>query len=145
MLRWRITILQFAFVLVAACFALVCNGCGGGVGCTAQYVSGIVLRVVDAETGVSIADGAVATLRGNDYTETMRPYEYAGPRPGADPYDYSGFIPLSFAGAGERADKYIIRVQKDGYEPFEQTVQVTRDVCHVNQKDLTANLKRVAP
>ncbi|MBC8140971.1 MAG: PEGA domain-containing protein [Armatimonadetes bacterium] len=132
---------RFALVFAAALCALLCHSCGGSDGCTADVVPGIVLRVVDAETGITLVRDSVVTLQSGDYTETLRTYESIYSETRLTPPN----TPVSVAGAYERVGDYTIRVERDGYEPWEQTTRVTRNECHVNRNDLTASLKRVAP
>lgn len=131
---------SFSVVSLLVLVCLLCNcGCGsstdssGGIGCTANIVDGIVVKVYDARTHVPIAGSAVGKLRDGSYTETLRPFSF----------DASGTA-ISLSGAAERAGTYTVRIEKPGYTPFErQNVVVTRGICHVDVTTLTADLQPI--
>lgn len=103
-------------LLLAAAAVLAAGGCnflGGGIACTAVFVYGVNVSVVDQD-GNPVA-GAMATLTEGDYSEQM-----AELRTG------------EFAGAGERAGTYTLTVEAGGFETVTITdIVVTSDVCHV--------------
>jgi hypothetical protein len=52
--------------------------------------------------------------------------------------------PLSLVGALGRPGRYTVRVEKDGYEPWEvRDVRVREDACQLNGGRLEASLKRI--
>ena len=125
--------------LIAVCLlALVMflTGCGGGGGpgsylCTADVEPGIVVTVVDAQTRAPIAQGATGTILKDKYSDTMRPFES----------DANGTL-LSLAGAYETPGVFTVRIEKTGYQAWEQTnVRVTNGPCHVKGVQLEADLQ----
>lgn len=114
------------------------GGCSSGYGCGASVDPAVVVTVTDAETKAPAAEGAVGTVRDGDYSETLGVYSRTYVE--ADSF---GGIPLSLGGAWGRPGTYTVRVEKDGYEPWEATgVRVRQDVCQFSGSRLEAELKR---
>lgn len=115
------------------------GGWGSGHGCSGGVYPAIEVHVTDAQTGAPAAEGAIGTLRDGDYTESLRVHSgtYVEDSP-------SSSIPLSLGGAVGRPGTYTVRVEKDGYEPWEATgVRVRQDVCQLSGGQLEARLERV--
>jgi hypothetical protein len=129
--RWFVS---FAFLAVVPFL----GGCSSGYGCAAFIDRAIEVTVIDAETKAPAVEGAVGTIRDGDYTETLRvsgwTYARGGPEQGT---------PLWLGGALGRPGTYTVRVEKDGYEPWEvRGVRVRQDACQLNGGRLEAELKR---
>lgn len=133
MRRW------FALTILVS-IALFTSGCGGvSFGCSASVEPGIVVAVFDSETKAPAADGAVATIRDGDFTQTLRGYS----RRNSDTPGEPGEL-LSFSGADERSGTYTVRVEKAGYTPWEvKNVHVRKGDCHVETVRLEAYLTPV--
>ena len=113
------------------------SGCSSGYGCGASVDPAILVRVIDAETKDPAAAGATATVRDGDYVETLREYVWS------EPEGDGQAVPLSLGGALGRPGTYTVRVEKDGYEPWEvRGVRVRQDVCQLKGGRLEAELKR---
>jgi hypothetical protein len=119
------------------CAALVLmasvGGCrsatAGGSACTTEVVPGIAVAVRDQATGAPAATGAVGTITSGTYSERMRLI-------GSDNGE-----PLVLGGADEREGTYTVRIEKTGYQPWEQSnVRVRQDICHVITAEILANL-----
>ena len=97
--------------------------------CTAQFVYGISVDVVDSGSGAPLADSATMTLRDGNYVEsaTLSP---------------DG---LTMNGAGERAGNYTVVVARPRYHNWVRTeVQVDADECHVIPIKLRAELQEIS-
>ncbi len=96
--------------------------------CTAQFVYGISVDVMDSENGSPLADSATMTLRDGDYVESTT-------------LSSDG---LTMAGAGERAGNYTVIVARPSYHNWVRTeVEVTADECHVIPVKLRAELQGI--
>lgn len=63
--------------------------------------------------------------------------EFTGPGPGEDALSMYGFF--------ERAGRYLVTVDKAGYQQWKQEgVRVTRDQCHVRTVRLQADLTPIS-
>jgi hypothetical protein len=124
-----------ALVLLSS--ALCLAGCGaGGYGCSASVERAIEVDVLDAVTGRPIADGASGTLRDGSFSEAMPIVRW---KTGASP---EMLIPVALGGANERQGTYTVRVEREGYSPWEaRNVRVDRGPCHVNTRRLEARLQ----
>ena len=97
--------------------------------CTAQFVYGISVDVVDSGSEAPLADSATMTLRDGNYVEsaTLSP---------------DG---LTMNGAGERAGNYTVVVARPRYHNWVRTeVQVDADECHVIPIKLRAELQEIS-
>ena len=97
--------------------------------CTAQFVYGISVDVVDSGSGAPLADSATLTLRAGSHVEsaTLSP---------------DG---LTMNGAGERAGNYTVAVARPQYHNWVRTeVQVDADECHVIPVKLRAELQKIS-
>tara|TARA_B100000953_G_scaffold235501_1_gene196883 strand:- start:34 stop:369 length:336 start_codon:yes stop_codon:yes gene_type:complete len=97
--------------------------------CTAQFVYGISVDVVDSGSGAPLADSATMTLRDGSHVEsaTLSP---------------DG---LTMNGAGERAGNYTVAVARPQYHNWVRTeVQVDADECHVIPVKLRAELQKIS-
>lgn len=114
-------------------------GCGdlsphGPRPCTAQYVPGIEVMILDAETRLPTACGATVWLTDGGYQEQAADLCIEGL---PDSLQYSRIM-----GAYEREGVYTVVVTKAGYEPWTMSsVQVAGDECHVFTQRLVAYLK----
>jgi hypothetical protein len=117
--------LMGALVLAAA---VVASGCEERVQstCTPNLVDGLVIFIVNVETGAPICD-AVLTARDGAYSETLAPG--GGCR---------------YSGASERPGSYTLRAEAPGFLPTSTVsavrVGVTEDGCHVEAARLTIRL-----
>jgi len=114
--------------LLALTSLLGCDDLGPTI-CTAQFVYGISLDVVDSGSGAPLADSATMTLRDGNYVEstTLSP---------------DG---LTMTGAGERAGNYTVVVARPQYHNWVRTeVEVTADECHVIPVKLRAELQKIS-
>ena len=104
--------------------------------CTAEYVPGIEVMILDAETRLPAACGATVWLTDDGYLELAVDHCVEG-RPDSLQYPW-------IMGAYEREGVYTIVVTKAGYESWSMSsVQVTGDECHVHTQRLEAYLQRV--
>lgn len=127
---------RFALLFPVASFALLCHGCTGfnGYGCVANVEPGIEVRIVDTVTGLPPAGDITVTATGGDYSEELRMLDVSG----------LSSAPLLFAGAYGRPGTYTVRVEKSGYERFEQkNVRVKKLQCGNDLQNITVNLKPI--
>jgi hypothetical protein len=112
----------------AACAILsLAAGCTDPLGtvCTMQFVYGVTVTVLDGGSGEPIATGATLTIRESGYMEVVT----------------DSFDGRSLAGAGERAGRYTLTVERPGYAPWVQDgVVVLGGECHVTPVSLEARL-----
>ncbi len=128
-----------ALLAVAACFG-VFPGCSADSGirspgrpCTANWVPGISIRVVDAETDEPAACGTSSIVTAAGYSAALDDYCEAYPR---SPW---------LQGAWERRGVYRVSLQKPGYQTWtSEEIVVTGDECHVHTIELEARLERTA-
>ncbi|HPZ99273.1 MAG TPA: carboxypeptidase regulatory-like domain-containing protein [Phycisphaerae bacterium] len=93
--------------------------------CTEEARPGVIVKVINAVTGVPITD-AIVTLTEGDYHEELE---------GGDGDEY--------VGAFERRGIYSLVVEAPGFLPETiDTVVVTENFCHVNTTKLTVALRR---
>jgi len=101
-----------------------CGGASDPIACTAQFVYGITVHVVDATTGLPVSDGLSGNLQDGSYSEAMMAF-------GSD-----------LVGAGERAGTYAVTVTATGYSEWSTSeVVVTADECHVIPVSLEPRLQ----
>jgi len=108
----RNAVIGISLLLVAGCPLAGFIPCGGVV-CTEVYVYGMNVAVIDVSNNP--ITGAILTLMDGDYSETMEELA-AG----------------EYAGAGERAGTYTLKVEADGF--VTQTIRdivIDADECHV--------------
>lgn len=118
-MTWLLRLLLLAFVIAG-------GACGQG--CDAVLKAGIAVTIVDGATGNPFQGDVTVIATEGSYLETAIP-------PAADPR--TAFL------AHERPGTYRVEVQASGYIPWVATdVRVTRDDCHVQTVDLTAQLER---
>jgi hypothetical protein len=97
--------------------------------CTTEYVHGMTLSVLDADTNENISCLAEATISNDDYVETL-----IG--------DGECELTNTLTGLGERAGRFDIEVRALGYQPKQfDDVDVMRDFCHVRPQQLTVELE----
>lgn len=104
-------------------------GCAGGNpfggSCTTEFVYGVTVTVLDADTGDPIADGATLTIRDSGYVEVVA----------------QSFDGRTLSGAGERPGRYSLGVERAGYQEWTQDgVVVIRGDCHVTPASTEARL-----
>lgn len=112
--------------------ALAAAGCDGngvtGVACTQEARPGLAVTVRDP-AGEAVT-GALVVAREGAYADTARWMAVVS----------AGAV---YSLAYERAGTYVVRVERAGYQPWEQArVRVTADECHVRTVALTAALRR---
>lgn len=104
--------MRIILILSAAIGTLGAN-CLEPIACTAVVLPGVVVQVVNADTGAAVTNATVTLVEG-DYTESLLGYEG------------------SHRGAEERPGTYTLTVMADGYETATvSNLVVTADVCHV--------------
>jgi len=111
-----------AFVLL-----LLTSGCKSplDVVCTAQFVYGVTVTVLDESSGEPIANGATLTIRDSGYVEVVT----------------DSFDGRTLSGAGERPGRYTLTVERAGYGAWVRDgVVVLRGECHVTPVSLEARL-----
>jgi len=117
--RPRTVLALAACTLASACSNLTGNAC------TAEYVYGVNVEVVDALSGEGIAEGATLTIRDGPYIELVTE-------------TLDGIV---LSGAGERPGHYELGVTRSGYQPWSLTgVIVVRGECHVSPATARAEL-----
>jgi|GEM_PF-1706370 len=105
--------------------------------CTTDFRSAIEVEIRDASTGVPLAEAARGVVRDGAYVDSLRP----GRSLSADPASL-----VSRQAAGERPGTYDVEVQRSGYQSWTvRNVSVGRGACHVETRQLRANLVRVTP
>ena len=104
------------------------GGCGrdrNDIDCTLMAEPGIVVEVVDRDTGAFIAWEATGNVRDGAYVDTLHAYE----------------SDRSLAGAYERAGTYDITVTHIGYQDWSRFgVEVTGGTCHVHTERVIAEM-----
>ena len=119
---------SFSAVMGVAAMLTACDSLQP-VACTAIFVYGISVEVVDASSGTGLADGATLTLRSGDYVESAT----------------ETFNAATLVGAGERPGTYDLTVAHEGYHTWIRTgVVVTADECHVRPVALRAELEAIS-
>jgi len=135
------TVIVVCAVMAVACCGVL-HGCStdataptSGRLCTAQFVPGISIRVVDAETGLPAACGTIAVVTAGTYSAAMD-----------DACELSRSWPQESAwlwGAWERPGVYAVSLERPGYRPWSRAgLVVTADECHVQTIELEARLER---
>ena len=109
--------LLLALILTSACDVME------PVACTADFVFGISVTALDADTGAPITQGLQGTtVQGG----TSAPMEVNG---------------NTLRGAGETAGAFTVGVTATGYDLWTRSgVEVTKGECHVRPVQLTAEL-----
>jgi hypothetical protein len=84
--------------------------------CTEEFVFGLSIEVLNADTNEPVVEGITVTARDGMYTEELQLTS-----------DFQFYY-----GAGERAGNYIITISGDGYNEFtSEMIAVSADECHV--------------
>ena len=115
-------------LLWAILLSVVLSGCGlvDPVSCTDNFVYGIVITAVDAETGTAVSEGLQGVTIRSSTSSDMEVFDN------------------TLLGAGEQAGNFAVVVTAPGYELWTKTdIQVTEDECHVRPIRLTAELLQV--
>ena len=109
-------------VMLMGCYT---GGIAEPIACTAQFVYGLNVTVLDQSTAAAIAADATMTLREDAHEEVV-----------TDSWDGA-----TLSGAGERPGIYAVTVDHPGYQTWNMAgVVVTADDCHVIPVSLTAEL-----
>jgi hypothetical protein len=111
------------------------SGCSDHAGdCTPDMVMGLVIFVVDGQTGAPICDATV-TARDGAYSETLARSD-------------SAVGGCDYFGASERAGTYSVRAEAAGFSPStvsDVKVRAKEDDCHVETARRTMRLEPQAP
>lgn len=114
-----------------ALLLLLAAGCSNspfGGACTTEFVYGVTVTVLDADSGEPIAEGATLTIRDAGYVEVVT-------------QTVDG---RTLSGAGERPGRYSLTVERPGYGAWVQDgVVVIRGDCHVTPATLEARLTAI--
>lgn len=128
--RLMIVCTTFMGILLPLC------GCDSydGIFCTAEYVPGICISVVDAVTGSPAACGATAWVIDDEYSDLLSD--------SCVPSQPDSLQSPVLRGAWERPGVYTVFITKLGYRPWScGDVVVTEDRCHVRTVELEARLE----
>lgn len=115
------------------CLALAFAGCSDPtepdvIACTGQFVSGIVVEIIDENNGLFIAEGARGAVRDGAYLDSLTAFEFT-----------STGVMRSRQAAGERTGTFQVSVSHGGYEDWIlENVKVEEDGCHVIPRRLRA-------
>ena len=103
--------------VIVSCVACFCgNPDDDGVVCTEEFVYGLNVYVVDAQTNQTLTQGVTVIAVDNDYEETLMLIEGSN----------------SFVGAGEREGVYTLEVSAVGYQTYtSEEIILEHDGCHV--------------
>lgn len=118
-------------LLVPTLLALL-SGCGilEGKDCTADVRPGIVVTIVEKETGLPVAEGARGVVRDGEFQDSLHAHQFDGES-----------RMISRASAWERRGTYSVVVDHPDYELWvRDRVEVSDDECHVRTIQLTAEL-----
>jgi hypothetical protein len=98
--------------------------------CTQSEEPALIVYVVDSVDGTPRAAGATGLATDQSYSDPLRP--------GIS----DGFTLLALQAALERPGLYQVRVEKPGFQAWEQAnVRVVANACHVMTVQLTARLQ----
>lgn len=119
--------LVLLFMLTPLLVSTSCESSDDQIYCTTQFVYGLNVRVLDADSGNPIFQDIEVKAVDGAYVEIME------------------LIPsseYSFAGAGERAGTYTLTITKEGYQTYtSEPIVLTRDYCHVIPQAITVDLQ----
>jgi hypothetical protein len=114
-------------ILLSMLVTTALSGCSEWGACTTSVEPGVVVEIRDAVDGTPIAATASGSVHEGSFQDSLRLYDGA----------------LSRAGADEREGTYTVRVLHTGYVTWEQTGVRVRDTgCHVGTVTLEADLQR---
>ena len=120
--RSRFTLASGLMIGLAGCYP---SGTVDPVICTAQFVYGLTVTIVDQTTARPIAAQATMTIQDGTYEETV-----------TDSWDGA-----TLSGAGERPGTYTITIEHPAYTTWTRAgVTISADECHVIPVALTAEL-----
>ncbi|PQJ80094.1 hypothetical protein [Polaribacter porphyrae] len=95
--------------------------------CTLEFVYGLNITLIDAETSKPIEGNVKVVIKDGNYEEVLQGVE-------------SG---IPFFGAGERSGTYTITITSNNYKTFvSNPIVVTANECHVITVTKTFNLER---
>lgn len=113
-------------ILLSAVFVGTSCGTSEVVVCTAQFVPGIVVEVLDSATKASLVQGARGAVQEGAFIDSLHPLS-----------------PTALQAAGERPGTYTVTVVHPGYIDWSRPdVQVHEGVCHVQTVTLQALLQQ---
>ena len=105
----------------------------GGIACTAIYVYGINVQVLDSLSGAVVPTPMIISAHDGTFADTS---QYAR-------QPQAGLNLSAWPLVGERAGMYTVRVLAAGFQSWEQTgVRVSRNECHVIPVTVIARLRR---
>lgn len=94
--------------------------------CTLEFVYGLHITLIDANTKESITDNITVVIKDGDYEEVLQTIESS----------------THFFGAGERSGTYTVTVTSDNYKTFvSEPILVTSNECHVKTVSKTFELE----
>ncbi len=119
------------WIAVVACSVLCSTSCDdGGVICTDEVVPGLVVTILDAQTGEPRSGIATAVAIDGAYVDTLVPH-------GGDGFGRE----FSKSGAYERPGTYDLRVTAPDYlEWSRKAIRLTAERCHVRTAQIEARL-----
>jgi hypothetical protein len=118
--------LQLGACLLSATLA----GCDPDEGCTLVLVPGIAVEVRDRITNEFLATTPRGVVVEGTFVDSLRGF--------SDP------LTTTLHGAHERAGRYVVRIEADGYLPWDTAgIQVTKDECHARTVRFTAALEPI--
>ena len=86
------------------------------IGCTEQFVYGLIITVKDANINDILVEDVTVIIQDGEYQEELMNIQGTN----------------DFIGAGERPGNYTIKVTADGYESYTtEAIQINANECHV--------------
>lgn len=122
--------LPVVVIILAACSSNNTESPPGPTVCTMEARAGIVVEPVDAATGRPVAGTTTVIAREGAYADSAS----------ADVSTMQQ--PATIGAAYERKGTYNVTVRNPAYRPFETSVTVTADACHVIPQRIRASLTR---
>jgi hypothetical protein len=125
--------MRFLKLILPVC-VIIFFGCDDDVVCTTEYVYAVEATLMDFETNRPLeAVKPIGRIYEANYSDSMIISHKSE--------NMNEYILL--LGAGERPGNYSVSIDVDGYQTWKQdNIIVTKNECHVNQRKITAFLKK---